>query len=131
MRTIKFRGKGFYDGRWYYGDLIHDEKLTSIRFLVNNPDVNNVEITVIPETVGQFTGLTDKNGVEIYEGDILDWNHAAHDDDKGVSRVVFRDCGFGFEIGFGGYSLECFMRNDEEQYVVIIGNIHDNPELLK
>ena len=65
-REIKFRGKQSFDNKWIHGSLLKDKK----KYYITN-DYGDTFYAVIPETIGQFTGLYDKNGVEIYEGDVL------------------------------------------------------------
>lgn len=132
MRTIKFRGRRLDSGEWAYGDLEHCKATNTARIHTYNGNGRyNRQFEVNPETVGQFTGLLDKNGREIYEGDILRFANS----DSGVCEVRWNDSvsafciRFHFEHELGlkplGSWQEC------ERDIVIIGNIHDNPELLK
>ena len=126
MREILFRGKRIDNGEWVYGFVLNDEH-TLIGYYKNGHDFCIIE--VIPETVGQFTGLTDKNGKKVFEGDILVFCKGATYPYKiewdGMGWKLYRSDGKRIKEAF-----EC----NEIHYVNIsevIGNIHDNPELLK
>ena len=130
MRMIKFRGKSILTDEWFYGDLVHspDKKRTAI--LLNDKDSYDV-CEVNPETVGQFTGLYDCNGKEIFQGDILKWEK------DGLMYVVrfwqgmfyasIEECNEGI---FGGFPLHALTEYDDRK-CEIVGNIYDNHELLK
>ena len=126
MRAIKFRGKSILTDEWFYGDLVHsaDKKRTAI--LVNDKDSYD-ECEVDPETVGQFTGLYDCEGKEIFEGDILRFGNSQ----SGVCEVKWHEhiaafcIRFYFKDEIGSRPLGGGVE------FAIIGNIHDNPELLK
>lgn len=126
MREYKFRGYDVNCKKWVYGDLVHDKKVT-VTGLEDRVKVGGYE--VVPESVGLWTGLKDKNGKEIYKGDIVRW-----DRDQKMYVVVFRNGMFYASVEecnphiYGGFPLWFFCV--EEQYCTIVGNIHDNSELL-
>ena len=131
MRTIKFRGFNARNGRWLYGDLLHNRGETFIAPQgMADPLATPADFIVSPETVGQFTGLQDKDGRDIYEGDIIDW----------YSRpclVEFRDGQFFASSEacdpqrFGGFSLKFATYDDRRNTAKVIGNAADNAEMLK
>ena len=87
-------------------------------------------VPIIPESVGQFTGLLDKNGKEIYEGDIVVYgSHCKHivEFKHGMFGYTLMD---GWFVGYGGNSNFTFNPLDKSNEHEIIGNIHNNPELL-
>ena len=118
MRQIKFRGKDFL-GRWHYGHLHQATGGANLMIQVDSFE----SFGVLPDTVGQFTGLLDKNGKDICEGDIITFdNHL-----QGVSQVVYDYAGFDVVSNNYRTTLRPMMNN----HIRVIGNIHDNPELLK
>lgn len=132
-REIKFRGKDALTGKWVFGDLAHNKKVTGDGRLEGRTMVGGYEVD--PDTVGQFTGLCDKNGIEIYESDIVKTKEYGIDIANGVycSNVVGYDT-FIITWNNGGFILEnnkrCF-RLCKDSHLEVIGNIYDNPELLK
>ena len=131
MRTIKFRGKSILTDEWFYGDLVHsaDKKRTAI--LVNDKDSYD-ECEVDPETVGQFTGLMDKNGKEIYEGDVIGCHNPR------IKHLIFYNEKQGrFMAALNGDIENDFVGVcglDDSRWTgskEVIGNIYDNPGLLK
>ena len=139
MRTIKFRGKCAKDsrfaGEWVYGGLLQCEKSKDVLIVYPITDTCSCTYHVDPATVGQFTGLFDKNGKEIYEGDIVQWGDSEH---KIKQVVEFRNGAFGYvydTIGsFVPYAANTnfdFAALGTDKRFEVIGNIHDSPELLK
>ena len=137
MREILFRGRGntkYNDGEWYYG--------VPIREFEGDWQIctDNSKRTVIPETIGQYTGVTDKNGERIFEGDIVKYKEACKFGDNDemeeaeeqylcTNIVEFKNGRFfplpqrcdceDYFFSYGSYDFE------------VVGNVHDNPELLR
>lgn len=128
-RQIKFRGKTTVGGIWAYGSLLQREDTTT--GIVHCEICNFLNWDVDPETVGQFTGLLDKDGKEIYEGDVLTHSY----DNLLRWVVVFSSGGFGIiNVAHDGYLFADYHRIDSEHFFtdrIITDNIHDNPELIK
>ena len=140
MREILFRGKQKeYPGEWiegmftigkFAGKEYHAIERREKRIIACDYEWTMQPYEVIPETVGQYTGLTDKNGKKIFEGDIIA-GAVTWQEQRKNGIVTFRDGSFGL-IWYRG-KVEQFtpftsMCNVEYE---VIGNIHDNPELLK
>ena len=126
MREILFRGKTKH-GEWVEGWFVGKTRKAPY----NPPKEKTAIISedlycydVIPETVGQYTGLTDANGKKIFEGDILK-NKAGYVYGGEYITEVAYDCGEFCGLGF------CSIEPCDFKYCEVIGNIHDNPELLK
>lgn len=124
MREIIFRGKRKDNGEWVYGDLYHDWNR-----LYTKPDIkiaNNMgKFPIIPETVGQYTGLKDKNGKKVFEGDIIRKTNEGRNPEIFIANIHTN-----FRVYEDIYYSPCdhFTKSCEYE---IIGNIHDNPDLLE
>jgi hypothetical protein len=120
MRAIKFRGKRLDNGEWIFGHMSDPDTIrTALTTFVGEPFYSN--FTVDPATAGQFTGVCNSKGTEVYEGDII-----RHGEE--LFEIVFED--------------GCFWRTSDDDIMElhtilgmgsfeVVGNIHDNSELLK
>lgn len=126
MRTIKFRGKT-EKGEWVYSNSIDFKGSSELQPYLRDKETY---IKINPETVSQYTGLTDKEGTEIYEGDILMWEDEFKINTRTVRVKYYEDSA----------SFKLFGKNDVKsktpmvklvcnEYYKVIGNIFDNPEL--
>ena len=130
MREILFRGKRDENDEWVFGDLIHEPWASCIQVTEQVIENNNIDIfkrtkySVHKETVGQYTGLTDKNGEMILEGDVL-----RLDGEDRFFVLEYQDYTARFVMS--GDSMVIDFDNFWNYDVEVIGNIHDNPEILE
>ena len=124
MREIKFRGKSTINGIWVYGYFF----VNMGHYVIHNDEVTQ---PIHPWSVGQFTGLKDKNGKDIFESDIIKASG------NGIAEIIWCDLDAMFKTKWHdavyrrirGESEKIF--SNHEITLEVIGNIHDNPELLK
>ena len=126
--NIKFRAERTDDGVWVYGDLAHVQRINTKEQAEQSgrrtePAVRVAYCDGDEETIGQYTGLKDKYGREIYEGDILCYRDA-----KFQTHIVYHNGGFYFSH-FGGTTFTAIGDHEINKYTVV-GNIYDNKELL-
>ena len=126
MREILFRGKRMYNGEWLAGDLLANKYERPNICPIG--DVNCYP--VIPETVGQYTGMKDKNGEKIFEGDIVKYSTTCE-----IYTVAWHGSFAEFVIS-ELQNPNTATRGSKDMYLVnryceVIGNIYDNPELLE
>ena len=126
MREILFRGKDI-KGNWYEGLLAHN--IAKDEWYISNKAGISTAYQVRPETIGQFTGLTDKNGTKIFEGDIVEYTTKLSRNTEEIVNV--------YEIKYSKEQARfiAFLPNGvfdpvAMRYGKVIGNIYDNPELI-
>ena len=135
MREILFHGKRTDNGEWIEGDVLQTRYHSGhIEYQIMPQTPVSSAVPVLPETIGQFTGLADKNGVRIFEGDICRFKRF---NDIHVGEIVFNVTTASFVMRYqsivGAYGEKATQKmllsvcDDIE----VIGNIHDNPELLR
>jgi uncharacterized phage protein (TIGR01671 family) len=129
MREIKFRGKRVDNGEWAYGDLVQPQsaKYKETKWIrITDNAVYGDKYKVDPKSVGQYTGLGDKNGKEIYEGDIVD-----HFGLNIKQEVIHKDGAFGYNHeykSFISYAENSWFdwKNRKSDEIEVIGNIYED-----
>lgn len=145
MREIKFRAKNLVDNQWHYGSYVYTnddknnpfssgpfkEKHYIIEYFPGDWNLGGWEsIEVNPDTLGQFTSLKDKNGKDIYEGDILSFGWDLEPESKDLLEVRFVRGVFVF-LWNGNLDDECPVNAPTHEWATVVGNIHDNPDLIE
>lgn len=136
MRVIKFRAKSLFKPEWWFGNYVYSAKedkhyivheaISDSKWFVRFSHFAEVD----PKTLGQFTGLTDKNGAEIYESDIV----LTQNETKRL--IAYENSAFHVNGEFEGKKVthplyyQCILKKDNKIDFEVIGNIHENPELL-
>lgn len=122
IREIKFRARDILDKGWHYGSLVKDEILKGY-YIIDNE--YGTEIDVIQKTIGQYTGLKDKNGKEIYEGDIC------YSEKEEENVEIAYDIEMAMYTIVGTVHIDNFDNYENSELLTVIGNIYDNSELLE
>lgn len=124
MREILFRGKRVDNDAWVEGLLI----IMWGQYHIIQPNDENTAYPIIFKTIGQYTGMTDKNGTKIFEGDIVDFSDRSDGDSYGVIKYDTNETEFAivYDSIYTGLGRQYHSRDIE-----VIGNIYDNPELLE
>ena len=138
MREILFRGKQADNGEWIFGNIVHQTDYYGDRcdrwFILEGDYTYDYDIgypiEVQKETVGQYTGLTDKNGKKIFEGDIV----SGHLDDlfpgdESRYEIAWKD--YGWHLTRPDGTVDTAEQDWVNQNFEVIGNIYDNPELVE
>ena len=139
-REIEFRAKSKYNNEFVYGDLIkiHTKNgsgygIKTTPYHINDNCVNLIPDEIIPETVGQYTGLRDKNGVKVFEGDLIKIEETEFNI-EGVHEVYYHIDGYvTSSVLFSNKdnaNKDCLQYQISHKGAYVIGNKHDNPELL-
>lgn len=129
MREITFRGKRVDNEEWVYGFLTRMWG----KYHIIDENNENVAYEIIPGTVGQYTGVKDKNGEKVFEGDIVRYETIARNGYDGIYKVVFEDrngCGY-FGIAYSNIETCFFCYSTPASQMEVIGNIYDNKEILE
>lgn len=125
MREILFRGKQDSNGKWVYGDYHTDSC-----YIYDCKD--SIAYKVIAETVGQFTGLCDKNGTKIFEGDIVRHiqKYEISGEVESTAVIIWNEAYSCWSVKYLNGRVTAFL-GCEHSEIEVISNVHDNPELLK
>jgi uncharacterized phage protein (TIGR01671 family) len=136
-REILFRGKCGYNNEWvegfyYQAKLYRSDKELCHYITIPHPERDGQpsdHIMVHPDTVGQFTGLTDKKGKKIFEGDIIEWFAQGESEHPDFGYIEYDEQSFAWRVCWQKYDPD-WLEGMQSQYITVIGNVFDNKDLL-
>ena len=131
MKEILFRGKRTINGDWVYGDFVHGNERKSLRdsiFVYDSETQSFNDYEINPSTLGQYTGMKDKNGKLIFEGDIVKTDKFS---EPNKQYIIKYDLQFGAFIGQDRYNVYFVTFDGNSGEFEVFENIYDNPELLE
>lgn len=131
MRTIKFRGQNI-KGEWHYGFLSYNKDVSSdYEWFISNKVGKPFAFGVIEKSIGQFTGLHDKNGKEIYEGDVFKSILNSLGNELINSKLVYEGLRWVLKDSSKNRNFEYLDYYEADTELEVIGNIYENRELLE
>ena len=126
MREILFRGKRIDNGELVEGYYVETLRYNNLHWIWDGKEY----IAVDSATICQYTGLKDKNGQRIFEGDVIEWFEQGESEHPDFGYIEYDEQSFAWRVCWQRYDPD-FMEGMQQEYISVVGNIHDNPELLE
>ena len=129
MREILFRGKRTDNGEWVEGNLFIPDSDSRPTQILMGTDIVRISYEIDPETVGQYTGLTNKDGKKLFEGDIIQYRNTNGNIINPLEVIIFKENGWRAKPTKSDITYE--LTTNSAKHYNIVGNIYDNVELIR